>query len=184
MSVAASCSFTPLLPAASFFSLFSSFFLSFFLLFSSFFFSFFLLFLSCSNESKDSGLAGVWGGRVSSGGSPGGLGLRGRRSLRWRWGWSLSLSFSLSWSLGWQPLLLWMWGKLFVNHSQNRFIIPRFINRSIIHLRRQFLFYESRFMNAIGTRTIAHRQHTARWGSPSHSPPAASSARRRASMDG
>ena len=48
MSVAASSSFTPFPPAASFFFLFSSFFSSFFLFFSSFFSSFFLLFLSCS----------------------------------------------------------------------------------------------------------------------------------------
>ena len=42
------------------------------------------------------GVAGRWGGGVSGGWSPRGVGLRGRRSLRWRWGWSLSLNLSLS----------------------------------------------------------------------------------------
>ena len=54
---------------------------------------------------------------MSGGGSPGGVGLRRRRSLMWRWGWSLSLSLSLSWSLGCQPLFLWTWGMMFINRS-------------------------------------------------------------------
>ena len=54
---------------------------------------------------------------LSGRGSPGGVGLRGRRGLRWRWGWSLSLSLSWSWSLGCQPLLLWTWCELFINRS-------------------------------------------------------------------
>ena len=36
------------------------------------------------------GVAGRWGGGLCGGGSPGRVGLRGHRSLRWRWGWSLN----------------------------------------------------------------------------------------------
>ena len=45
------------------------------------------------------------------GGLPEGVGLRGRRSLRWKWGWRLSLSWRWSWSLGCQLLVLWAWGE-------------------------------------------------------------------------